>query len=119
VRLGIVRGRVVLSVAAPGLPGGALLVVEPVTAENLSARNGEGGGRPLIVADHLGGGDGDLVGIVEGSEAANAYHPGLVPVDAYCALIVRDYEFRPAGEAGTERPTEAGTAAGPTDEGQR
>ncbi len=102
-RLGIVRGRVVLSVAAPGLPGAAFLVVEPVTAANLAARNGEGGGRPLVVADHLGAGSGDLIGIVEGSEATNAYYPRVAaPVDAYCALIVRDYEFEPPAEAGTE-----------------
>ena len=75
--------------------GTTLLLVEPVTAENLEARNGSGGGRSLVVADHLSPGEGELIGIVEGSEAANAYYPGTAPVDAYCALVVRDYEFRP------------------------
>lgn len=97
-RVGVVRGRVVLSVSAPGLQGAALLVVEPVTAANLAARNGEGGGRSLVAVDYLGAGPGDLVGIVEGSEAANAYHPGVAPVDAYCALVVREYEFEPPAE---------------------
>jgi microcompartment protein CcmK/EutM len=95
VRLGIVRGQVVLSLAAPALAGTTLLLVEPVTAENLEARNGNGGGRPLVVADRLSPGEGALIGIVEGAEAANAYYPGTAPVDAYCALVVRDYEFRP------------------------
>jgi microcompartment protein CcmK/EutM len=94
-RLGIVRGQVVLSVAAPELRGTTLLLVEPVTADNLEARNGTGGGRTLVVADHLSPGVGEMIGIVEGSEAANAYHPKAAPVDAYCALIVRDYEFKP------------------------
>lgn len=99
-RLGIVTGRVVLSLAAPELAGATLLVAEPVTAANLAARNGAGGGRPLVVVDHLGAGTGDLIGMVEGSEAANAYYPRSAPVDAYCALIVRNYVFEPPGEAG-------------------
>lgn len=97
-RLGRVRGQVVLSIAVPELRGTTLLVVEPVTAANLEARNDEGGGRPLIVADHLSPAVGEMIGIVEGSEAVNAYHPRTAPVDAYCALIVRDYEFVPPGD---------------------
>jgi len=98
VRLGIVRGQVVLSVAVPELLGTTLLIVEPITAESLASRDGAGGGRALVVADHLAAGVGEIIGIVEGSEAANAYHPRVAPVDAYCALIVRDYEFRPPAE---------------------
>lgn len=94
-RLGIVRGQVVLSLAAPGLVGTTLLLVEPVTAENLEARNQNGGGRMMVVADHLSPGEGELIGIVEGAEAVNAYYPKTAPVDAYCALVVRDYEFKP------------------------
>ena len=45
-RLGIVRGRVVLSRSLPSLRGTSLLLVEPVTAANLAARNGREGGRP-------------------------------------------------------------------------
>jgi microcompartment protein CcmK/EutM len=105
-RLGFVRGQVVLSLAAPALAGTTLLIVEPVTAENLEARNLKGGGRSLIVADHnqLSPGEGGLIAFVEGAEAANAYYPGTAPVDAYCALVVRDYEFRPpATEPGPGR----------------
>ncbi len=128
-RLGIVTGRVVLSVGAPELTGATLLVAEPVTAANLAARNGVGGGRPLVVVDHLGAGPGDIIGIVEGSEAANAYYPRVAPVDAYCALIVRDYEYglpgsRPRRSAASARRAEAGappagTEAGATGEGPR
>jgi len=96
VRLGIVRGQVVLSLAAPTLAGTTLLLVEPVTALNLEARDGRGGGRQLVVADRLSPGEGALIGFVEGSEAANAYYPGAAPVDAYCSLVVRGYEFGPA-----------------------
>jgi len=93
-RLGVVRGHVVLSRAVPSLRGTSLLLVEPVTAANLAARNGRGGGRTLVVADRLSPATGQLVGVVEGREAANAY-PEPTPVDAYCALIVNDYTFSP------------------------
>ena len=92
-RLGYVRGTVVLSVAAPALKGSKLLVVEPITRDNLHARNGEGGGKSLVVASHLSPGQGQLIGISEGREAANPYHPKDTPVDAYCALIVDTYDI--------------------------
>lgn len=68
-------------------------MVEPVTAENLAARNGKGGGKTLVVADHLAPDRGQLVAFVEGREGANAYWPNDVPIDAYCALIVKDFDF--------------------------
>jgi microcompartment protein CcmK/EutM len=105
VRVGIVRGRVVLSKALPALHGTSLLLVEPVTAANLAARNGQGGGRTLVVADRLSPADGQLIGIVEGREAASAY-PEPTPVDAYCALIVNDYTFQPP--AATDRSAAEG-----------
>lgn len=94
-RLGIVRGHVVLSTAVPALQGTSLLLVEPVTARNLAARNGQGGGKTLVVADRLAPATGQMVGIVEGREAANPFHPAPTPVDAYCAVIVNDYRFEP------------------------
>jgi microcompartment protein CcmK/EutM len=97
-RLGIVRGRVVLSRGVPSLEGSSLLLVEPVTAANLLARNGKGGGKTLVVADRLAAAAGQMIGIVEGREAANAY-AGPTPVDAYCALIVNDYTFQPPAAA--------------------
>ena len=94
-RLGIVRGRVVLNVSIPALKGVRLVIVEPVTACNLAARNGQGGGKALVAADHLWAGHGQMVGFVEGREAANPYWPGKAPVDAYCSLVVESYDFRP------------------------
>ncbi len=94
-RLGIVRGQLVLSVAVPELLGTRLLMVEPVTATNLAAGNGQGGGKGLVVADHLAPGLGQTIGFVEGREAANPYWPERAPVDAYCSLIVERVDFRP------------------------
>lgn len=87
-RLGIVRGHVVLNPAVDSYAGRTLAVVEPVTMENLRANNGLGGGKALIVMDELGAADGQMVAFTEGREAANPFWPGMVPVDAYCALIV-------------------------------
>jgi carbon dioxide concentrating mechanism protein CcmL len=94
-RIGVVRGHVVLNVCVPELRGTRLLIVEPVTAENLAAGGGRGGGKALIVADRLGPANGQLVGFVEGREAANPFWPGNVPVDAYCSLIVDHVDYRP------------------------
>lgn len=94
-RLGVVRGHVVLSYCVPALCGTRLLIIEPVTSENLEAGNGRGGGKALVAADHLAPDLGQLVGFVEGREAANPYWPESAPVDAYCAMIVDTVEYRP------------------------
>ncbi len=89
----MVCGHVVLNRAVPSLRGTRFLMVEPVTVENLAAGNGMGGGKALVVADHLAPARGQLIGFVEGREGANAYGPEGAPVDAYCALIVKDVDF--------------------------
>jgi len=93
-RLGVVRGNVVLSLADPSLAGTRLLIVEPITAERLSSEN-PGGGKQLIVADRLGPDVGELIAFVEGREGANPYWPGRAPVDAYCSLIVDQIDYTP------------------------
>jgi ethanolamine utilization protein EutN len=106
-RLGIVRGHVVLNSVVPELRGTRLLVVEPVTAQNLAAGNGLGGGKALVVADQLAPGLGQTIGFVEGREAANPYWPKQAPVDAYCALVVDGVDFRPPA---TDAPLPRGQA---------
>jgi microcompartment protein CcmK/EutM len=105
-RLAMVRGHVVLNVAIPCLRGTRLVIVEPVTAENLAAGNGVGGGKPLIAVDQLAAAEGQMVAFTEGREAANPYFPNQVPVDAYCALIVEGVDFHPPDSTreGSERP---------------
>jgi len=94
-RLGIVRGSLVLNQAVPSLLGTRMVIVEPVTARNLELNNGLGGGKALIAVDRLGSGIGRMVGFVEGRTAANPFSPVDVPIDAYCALIVDQIEFQP------------------------
>jgi microcompartment protein CcmK/EutM len=87
-RLGIVRGHVVLNPAIPELLGKTLVVLEPVTMANLKAKNGLGGGKSLVAVDALGAAKGQMVAFTEGREAANPFWPKQAPVDAYCSLIV-------------------------------
>lgn len=93
-RLGIVRGHVVLNPCVESFKCRTLTVVEPVTMENLRAGNGQGGGKALIVLDELGAAEGQMIAFTEGSEAANPFWPDRVPVDAYCALIVDSIDVR-------------------------
>ena len=87
-RLGIVRGHVVLTPAVAAYHGKTLVEVEPVTMQNLRGRNGLGGGKSLVAIDELGAAKGQMVAFTEGREAANPFWPDAVPVDAYCSLIV-------------------------------
>jgi ethanolamine utilization protein EutN len=87
-RLGIVRGHVTLNQAIAAFRGKTLVVLEPVTMENLRAGNGMGGGKALVAVDALGAAQGQMVAFTEGREASNPFWPEAVPVDAYCSLIV-------------------------------
>ena len=87
-RLGIVRGQLVLNPRIAAFAGRRLVVLEPVTMSNLGAGNGRGGGKSLVAIDELGAANGQMVAFTEGREASNPFWPDTVPVDAYCALIV-------------------------------
>ncbi len=94
-RLGIVRGHVVLNPAIASFAGRRLVVIEPVSMENLCARNGRGGGKTLVAIDELGAAEGQMVAFTEGREASNPFWPDSAPVDAYCALIADVIEVQP------------------------
>jgi ethanolamine utilization protein EutN len=87
-RLGIVRGHLVLNPAVEAYRGKRLVVVEVVTMENLRAKNGLGGGKALIAIDELGAAEGQMVAFTEGREATNPFWPNQVPADAYCSMII-------------------------------
>jgi ethanolamine utilization protein EutN len=87
-RLAYLRGTLTLGLAIDELKGRRLVVLEPVTMDNLRAKNGKGGGKALIAVDELGAHEGQLVAFTEGREAANPFWPNQAPVDAYCAMIV-------------------------------
>jgi microcompartment protein CcmK/EutM len=81
-----VHGQVTLSRAHPSFQGGRLLTAQAV-GESLVGR-----GSPdpdlTVVWDDLGAGEGSLIAVSDGAEAAQAFRPALKPVDAYCAAIL-------------------------------
>jgi ethanolamine utilization protein EutN len=86
-RIGKVIGRLTLSPIHDTLVGGRFLIVEVQDRFALA-------GRPrvtreaVVVYDHLGAGDGDLVAFTESGEATRPFHPKRVPLDAYNAAIL-------------------------------
>lgn len=92
-RLGIVRGQVVLNPHVGSYVGRRLVVLEPVVMENLRAGHRQGGGKSLVAIDELGAANGQMVAFTEGREAANPFWPDAVPADAYCALIIDRVDF--------------------------
>ena len=93
-RLGIVRGQVVLNPRIEAFAGKRLVVLEPVTMANLQAGSECGGGKSLVAIDELGAANGQMVAFTEGREASNPFWPNAVPADAYCALIVDSIDLQ-------------------------
>ncbi|MBM3891849.1 MAG: ethanolamine utilization protein EutN [Verrucomicrobia bacterium] len=91
-RLGKVIGKVTLSRQVDSFAGGRWLVVRPLSREALA------GAAPteasLVCYDRLGAGDGNIIGYVEGREAAQPFDEDT-PVDAYTALIVDTINYMP------------------------
>lgn len=50
-------------------------------------------GEDLVVYDNLGAGPGALIGLSEGREAANPFHPEKAPVDAFCACLLDEIDL--------------------------
>lgn len=93
-RLGRVRGRVTLIQPWKTLQGGRYLIVDVQDRFSLT-----GGVRQtaecVVVYDHLGAGEGDLIAFAESREATNPFYPEkLVPIDAYNAAILDTVNFR-------------------------
>ena len=94
-RLGIVRGHIVLNSAVESYRARTLVVLEPISMQNLRSKNGLGGGKSLVAIDELGAAEGQIVAFTEGREAANPFWPDSVPADAYVAMIADSVEIQP------------------------
>ena len=86
-RIGEVIGHVTLSRCHPSLRGATWRIVAPFDQEGLHDRT-SGRGEPFVVFDELGSGDGSLVAVSEGAEAAAPFYPNEKPLDAYCAALL-------------------------------
>ena len=86
-RIGEVIGTVTLNRAHPSLARGGLKLVVPLSLANLT-KESSARAEAIVVFDALGAGNGSLIAISEGGEAAQPFVPQMVPVDAYNAAIL-------------------------------
>jgi ethanolamine utilization protein EutN len=87
-RVGKVVGRVTLSQAYSTLVGGRFLVVEVQDRFALSGKPRKTS-ESVVVYDHLGAHDGDLIAFSESREACMPFYPEKrVPLDAYNSAIL-------------------------------
>lgn len=73
-------------------------MVSPATRESMPVPFSEPTISPqpsLVVYDNLGAGTGDVIGYIEGREAASPFDPPI-PIDAICAAIIDQINFEPA-----------------------
>ncbi len=97
-RIAEIIGTVTLSRRHPALEGGRLRVAVPLSLDNLRGADAMGGeakrAEPFVVFDQLGAGNGSLVGVSEGGEAARPFPDGK-PIDAYVAAIIDEVYLSP------------------------
>ena len=86
-RIGKVIGTVTLNGSHESLRGGRYRIAVPLSLANLRGES-KPGAEGFVVYDELGAGDGSLIAISEGGEAAQPFRPQIKPVDAYCAAIL-------------------------------
>ena len=92
-RIAEVIGRCTLSVCHPSVRGSKWVISVPLTQEGLrnvaaGKPNCPGRNEPFVIYDDLGTGNGDLIAVSEGAEAAAPFAPNLKPIDAYNAAIL-------------------------------
>jgi microcompartment protein CcmK/EutM len=85
-RIGKTIGTVTLVEPHPAIRGGVFRLVVPLAAADLAA--GDGPAEPLVAWDELGAGEGQLVAVSEGGEAAQPFRPADKPIDAYLAALL-------------------------------
>ena len=97
-KLGTVIGRVTLSRTVKALEGGRYLIVSPFSREQyaagLDAAPGMGKDPSLVVYDSIGGGVGQVIGYVEGREAAQPFEQPTA-IDAINAALVDEMFYSP------------------------
>jgi len=93
-RISRVIGKVTMNRRLPEIKPGSYLIVRPYNRGSLAGRN-EGNDETLVMYDCLAAREGDLVGLVEGREAAMPFWPEKVPFDCYNACILEQVNFQP------------------------
>jgi ethanolamine utilization protein EutN len=86
-RIARVVGTVTLNRVHSTLEGARLKLAEPLGLDALLGRD-EVPQETLVVYDELGAGQGSIIAVSEGGEAAQPFYPEDKPVDAYNAAIL-------------------------------
>jgi microcompartment protein CcmK/EutM len=87
-RIGKVMGKLTLNRAYDTLVGGRFLIVDVQDRFALSGKTRKTT-ESVVVYDHLGARDGDLIGFSESREACMPFYPDKrVPIDGYNAAIL-------------------------------
>ncbi len=101
-RMARVLGKVTMSRLHASMKPGSYLLAEALDSTALKGVTGDrdSGVRrktampeSLVVFDRFGASPGQLIAVSEGGEAATAFHPEKVPLDAYCAAILDQIEL--------------------------
>ena len=88
-RIAKVIGKVTLSRCHPSFRGAKLRLVVPLSIDDLPDAASPAADT-LVVWDEIGTGDGSLIAISEGPEAAQPFRPEVKPVDAYASALIDD-----------------------------
>ncbi len=94
-RIAEVIGSISLSRWDPSLTGASWKIVVPMNIDGLRG-DVTGRGEPFIIYDELGSGNGSMVAVSEGAEAAAPFHPGTKAIDGYNAAILDSIDLEPA-----------------------
>jgi ethanolamine utilization protein EutN len=96
-QLGRVIGRVWSTVKDPGLDSQRLLIIQPVTPELTNS------GKPVICADTVGAGAGELIYWCRGKESSFPFLPREVPTDHTIVGIIDELHVDRKARSGEER----------------
>jgi ethanolamine utilization protein EutN len=91
-RIAEVIGSITLSRWEPTLTGASWKIVVPLDAAGLRG-DAKGRGEPFIIYDELGSGNGSLIAVSEGAEAAAPFYPNTKAIDGYNAAILDSIEL--------------------------
>jgi ethanolamine utilization protein EutN len=99
-RIAEIIGRCTLSACHPSLRGAKWVIGVPLAQEGIqnvvagkSEQKDAGRNEAFVIYDDLGAGQGDLIAVSEGAEAAAPFGPNLKPIDAYAAAILDRVEI--------------------------
>ncbi|MEC9096838.1 MAG: EutN/CcmL family microcompartment protein [Planctomycetota bacterium] len=90
-RFAKVIGTVTLNQSVPEFEAATLKAVVPLNLDELRCKD-TNSPEILVMWDELGAGNGDIVALSEGGEAAQPFRPALKPVDAYNAAILDELD---------------------------